>query len=118
MSDRRNRTDFERRQHATLPLDVIRNEALFEGLLIKGGRPLTPLQRIGTVIIGVFLLFVPVSAIVVIVQSRMKGEPMFDLIDGRLIPLILILGAASVFAGFAYCGVRMLKNAFTVLRKR
>jgi len=54
MSSRRNHNDFEQRQRATLPPDVILNDALFEGTLIKGGRPLTRLQRTGTVIIGLF----------------------------------------------------------------
>src|SRR5262249_14673197 len=61
MSHRGDNSDFEQRQRATLPPDVIRNDALFEGTLIKGGRPLTPLQRTGTVIIGLFLLLVPAS---------------------------------------------------------
>src|SRR5262249_36857474 len=113
----RDHTDFEQRQRATLPPDIIRNDALFEGILIKGGRPLTPLQRTGTVIVGLFFLLVPVFAIAVLVQSFLQGEPMFDSNDGRIIPLIMIVGACVIAAGFAYCGLRMLKNAFTAPRK-
>ena len=120
MSHRRDHTDidFERRQRATLPPDIIRNDAHFEGTLIKGGRPLTALQRTGTVIVGLFFLLPPSSVIVALVQSRMKGEPVFDSSDGLIVRLVATLGALIVSGGFGYCGVRMLKNSFMAPRKR
>jgi hypothetical protein len=91
---------------------------VFEGILIKGGRRLTPLQRTGTVIIGLCYLLIPAVLIAGLIYSRIQKEPLFDSIDGPIIPLIMLLGAFVLAAGFAYCGLRMLKNAFTAPSKR
>lgn len=112
MGHRRDHIDFEPRQRAT-PHDVLRNDALFEGILIKGGRPLRRLQRMGTVVIGLFLLIMPLFLIAVLVRSVLQGESAFDSSDGRIVMLIVSVVALIVEAGFIYCGVRMLKNAFT-----
>ena len=100
-----------------MPPDVIRKQAYFEGTLIKGGRPLTSVQRIGTFLLGVGFLSLPMGLISVVIQSfRDRGlhypaENIGIFVAGWL--FATIMAAAS-----GYIGWRMLKNAATAPKPR
>lgn len=117
---RREPPDFLRRQRATSPPDIIRNDALCEGTLINGGRPLTTVQRIGTLLIGLVFLSLPISLVVILLESRRHG-PLLDSIDvrnGVAVTVAIWLISAAIPTAFAYIGWRMIKNAATAPKPR
>ena len=99
-------------------MDIARNEANFLGVLIKGGQSLTTVQRIGTALVGVLFLGLPLTMIAVFIAAAMKHEPIFDYNDGPLIVMLEVITIPLVILGVGYAAVRMLWNAFTAPRLR
>jgi hypothetical protein len=114
MTRQKNRLDFRREQRATLPPDIARNEALLWALLIKGGRPLTAIQRIGSLIIGFILLFAAIGSV-----TMLYWEPLATADEGGVLGTIIgwVVGII-IFAAGGYGGWRMVKNAVLAPKAR
>ena len=117
---RREPPEFLRRQRATSPPDILRNDALFEGTLIKGGRPLTKVQRLGTLLIGLVFVSLPLAFFGILLGSHRHGEPLLDSIDrtnGTAATIAIWIVSAAITAAFGYVGWRMIKNATTAPKR-
>lgn len=107
MTDRINPLDFRRKQRSTLPSDIVRNDAFFWAFLIKGARPLTRIQKIGSLIIGSVLLLGALS-----IATMLYWEPVATGDEGGLFTTSVgWIVAIVLFAVCGYCGWRMVRNA-------
>lgn len=93
------------RQENTLQEDIIRNAPSVEGSLVRGGRRLTTVQRIGAAIIGGAYLSIGAAALFLVIDVVFYDSA--GPVAAR--PFVLVVGMV-VGAAFSYLGVRMLCN--------
>ncbi len=97
--------DVRKRQRNIAPEDTIRNDAVLEGFLIKGGRPLTTVQRIGAALCGFFFLSVAGIGLyfafsVLFLEGSPPSPEWFVAVCLELL----------IIAGIGYLGVKMFWN--------
>jgi vacuolar-type H+-ATPase subunit I/STV1 len=92
------------RQRNIAPLDVIRNDAMVEGSLIRGDRHLTSVQRIGSIILGTFYLSFGLGFLTLFIVGIVNGD-----FYHSAIAFMLPIGFL-VMAGFSYMGYKMVRN--------
>ena len=98
---------------STLPHDVIRSDADFEGRLITGSFERTPLTRLGAAIIGLFYCVIAMVGIGGAVLAEMTSP-----FSPRPLGWFIAFGAAAVGFLFGLVGVRMLVSASGTPRRR
>lgn len=111
------REEWLKRQRAILPTDTIRNTANFEGFLIKGGSPLTTLQRVGSFIYGILFLSLAAFWLYLKVRGALSREPIFQ-DEGFVIGLIGEIAGWMITAVLGYAGLRILFNTFAAPRPK
>ena len=94
--------EIRSRQRNISPPDVIRNDAFVEDSLIRGGKRLSLLQRVGAVILGISFFSVGALTIYYGVWGLLQPAGL-DL--KVLVPFGMLVGG-----GFVYIGARMLYN--------
>jgi membrane glycosyltransferase len=100
--------DVRNRQRNIAPEDVIRNDAIVEGSLIRGDEPLSTVQRIGAIIIGMFLL-----AVGIIGLWAASSVMVFGGMENRFEHAVLVPLGGVISFGFAYIGYRMIRSGLT-----
>ncbi len=99
------KTDVIRRQRNIAPEDTIRNDAIVEGFLIKGGRALTPVQRIGAILVS--LVFLTVGGICLYAGI---GILFFEGGPPSIENFIAVCLGLPIVIGMTYIGWRMFWN--------
>lgn len=85
-------------QSNILPLDQAMNEGRFYGLLIRGGQPLTPVQRIGLLMIAIIFCG-PGLCVALASDPALKSVVGNGLLGGRAPVLYLSLTAIAFLVG-------------------
>jgi len=98
------------RQSNVLPLYTARNEGLFYGRLIRGDRPLSGVQRIGFVLVG--LLFCG-SAIFILSGAFPQLFGIIGLTAGPMADKTVALAYLPVAALFLFSGLTVIARAIT-----
>src|ERR1700679_3219726 len=98
------------RQSNVLPLHTARNEGLFYGRLIRGDRPLSGVQRIGIVLVG--LLFCG-SAIFILSGAFPQLFGIMGLTAGPMADKTVALAYLPVAALFLFSGLTVIVRAIT-----
>ncbi len=99
------------RQSNVLPLDYAMNEGRFYGLLMRGGRPLTAVQRIGFVLIAI-MLCVPGFFVALAAVPRWRYFIRGGVLGGG-VPMLYLPLAALIFLA----GIRVIWVALRPSRK-
>jgi hypothetical protein len=66
--------DARLRQRNILPLDTARNEGIFLGMLVRGPKSLTVIQRIGALVIALPILICGVAVLYTFFRELRKPE--------------------------------------------
>jgi hypothetical protein len=98
------------RQSNVLPLHTARNEGLFYGRLIRGDRPLSGVQRIGFVLVG--LLFCG-SAIFILSGAFPQLFGIIGLTAGPMADKTVALAYLPIAALFLFSGLTVIGRAIT-----
>jgi hypothetical protein len=98
--------EAQKRQRNIAPEDTIRNDAIAEGLLIRGDRRLTGVQRVTAVVLGLIPASVAILSLWAASDIATTGgfHPVYALI---VLPIILF-GVA-----FGYVAFRMIRTGIT-----
>ena len=88
--------ELQQRQSNIDPIKRIPNGALFQGTLIKGGRDLTPFQRLAAVVMGMSIMFggcyFVADSIGLFLKKAASTDVTFSLISGGFAVLFIGLG--------------------------
>lgn len=98
-------------QRNIAPEDTVRNDAVVEGLLIRGDQTLTPVQRIAAILFSLIWAF----------AAGMSWWAAFDIAHGVASSPALALGVlliAAIAAGFSYLSLRLMWNAISGSRRK
>jgi hypothetical protein len=103
-----------KRQSNILPLDLARNEGALYGALLRGGRPLTWVQRLGTLVLGIMPLCVAVMALSALLtdppeQAFTSAWP----IAGLLLRWFVNVVVCTIIIALLFFGLRITTNAIT-----
>ena len=102
--------DMISRQSNVLPRDTARNEGLFYGRLIRGDRPLSGVQRLGFVLVG--LLFCG-SAIFILSGAFPQLFGIIGLSAGPMADKTVALAYLPIAALFLFSGLAAIGRAIT-----
>jgi hypothetical protein len=105
--------DVRNRERNIAPEDTIRNDAFVEGTLIRGDKPLSTVQRVGAIIIGLF--FLCFAAIFFWADGSVM---IFGGLEDRGINAVLVPIGFLIASGTAYVGYRMVRSGLTGGRPR
>ena len=115
MNPKRNKSmqDARLRQRNILPLDTARNEGIFLGMLVRGPKSLTVIQRIGALVIALPILICGVAVLYTFFRELRKPEIYPGDPAGTWdIPTVLIKGVILVAGSvFTLGGLKICRNA-------
>lgn len=101
--------DWQLRQENVLPLETAWNEGRFYGLLLKGSKPLSGVQRVGTLMVGFLALAMAFATYMV--AGNLSGNGPFLEFGHQRFPILSLVWVPAVLLestlGFRLCWIAL-----------